>query len=61
MPTPVETQMGKIVDAVQSAYALDPTTALLLGVLIGLALGVGGMFWLRKKGIVLKKQNDEPK
>jgi hypothetical protein len=57
MPTPIVDTTGQIVETVG---LMSPTTALLFGLLIGLALGVGGMFALRRKGIVLKKQDDGP-
>lgn len=60
MPTPVATQMGRIVDAVESVSGLSPTTALLLGVLLGIGLGVGAMFWLRGRVIELRKEEQKP-
>jgi hypothetical protein len=54
MPTPIVDTTGQIVETVG---LMSPTTALLFGLLIGLALGVGGMFWFRKQGVTIVKMN----
>jgi len=48
--------MDKVVDAVNSVSGLPPTSAFLLGVLLGFAAGVGTFLWFRRKGLVLKKE-----
>jgi uncharacterized OsmC-like protein len=53
MPTPESTTMGKIVDAVQSVSAFSPTTALLLGIIIGACLGASAIFWLKRRHMEL--------
>ena len=60
MPTPEPTMMGRVVDAVESVSVLSPTTALLLGVLIGACLGVGAVVWLKRKQLGLQKEEKLP-
>lgn len=60
MPTPEATVMGRVVDAVESVSGLSPTTALLLGILLGCMMGAGAMFWMRGKVIELRKEEKPP-
>jgi hypothetical protein len=48
-PEPLWTPMERIVGALDAASGLTSATGFLLGLLIGLALGVGGVFYFRRR------------
>ncbi len=53
MPTPSQ----PLVDAMQSATMFSPTTTLLFGLIMGIAIGVGAMLMFRRE---LKKEEEKP-
>jgi hypothetical protein len=53
------TPFERVVDAVNAVSGFPPTTALLLGILIGAAGALGTVLYLRRRGIMLREAPKE--
>lgn len=58
-PLPAMTPFERVVDAVNAVSGFPPTTALLLGILIGAAGALGTVLYLRRRGIMLREAPKE--
>jgi len=51
--------MGEVAQAVVDQTLVNPMTSLLFGFILGIAVGIGGMFWFRRKGVKINFGREE--